>query len=96
MGGRKGEYTELPGDVDSNDWFNRASLTHSIGGRVVMDPSETELLSMTEGDHSALSPRGSKCDQYGSCHGTEPIILPFHDDELNASRWLRDVELSRN
>ena len=50
---------------------------------------------MTEGDHSALSPRGSKCDQWGTAHGTEPIILPFHDNDVNASRWLRDIELRR-
>ena len=48
---------------------------------------------MREGDRALLGPRGSKCDQYGTCHGTEPIILPFHDDELNAARWLRDIEL---
>ena len=29
------------------------------------------------------------------CHGTEPIVLPFHDDELNAARWIRDIELRR-
>jgi hypothetical protein len=26
-------------------------------------------------------------------HGTEPIILPFHDTPLNAAKWLRDIEL---
>ena len=50
---------------------------------------------MTEGDHVALANNGSKCDQYGTCHGTEPIILPFHDDELNAAKWIRDIELRR-
>lgn len=40
-----------------------------------------------------LTPRGSKCDTWGTCHGTEPIILPFHDDVLNAARWMRDIEL---
>ena len=40
-----------------------------------------------------LAPRGSKCDQWGTCHGTEPIVLPYHDDPLNAARWLREIEL---
>ena len=40
-----------------------------------------------------LSPRGSKCDQWDTAHGTEPIILPYHDHELNAARSLRDIDL---
>ena len=48
---------------------------------------------MREGDRVLLSPRGSKCDQWGTCHGTEPIVLPFHDDPLNAAKWIRDIEL---
>ena len=57
-----------------------------------MDPTEEELDSMTEGDCAKMSPRGSKCDAWGTCHGTEPIILPYHDDPLNAAKWLRDIE----
>ena len=93
IGSRLGESTELPGDVDENDCYNRESVSHSIGGRTLTDPSPAQLASMTEGDHSAMAPRGSKCDQYGTCHGTEPMILPFHDEPLNASKWLRDMEL---
>ena len=43
---------------------------------------------MGEGDYAMLAPKGSK----GTCHGTEPIVLPFHDELLNAARWLRDIE----
>ena len=46
-------------------------------------------------DYVLLAPRGSKCDQWGTCHGTEPIVLPFHDEPLNAAKWLRDLELRR-
>ena len=28
-----------------------------------------------------------------TCHGTEPVVLPFHDDELNAAKWIRDLEV---
>ena len=93
VGSRKGESTKLPGDVDENDWFNRAAVTFEIGGRTLVHPTEAQLRSMKEGDRALLAPRGSKCDQFGTCHGTEPIILPFHDDELNAAKWLRDIEL---
>ncbi|MDC0525696.1 site-specific integrase [bacterium] len=44
-------------------------------------------------DRMMLAPRGSKCDQWGTCHGTEPIILPYHDDPLNAAKWLREILL---
>ena len=94
VGSRKGESTELPGDVDSNDWFNRASVTYEINHKVYVDPPEATLRSMLDSrDHAKLAPRGSKCDQWGTCHGTEPIILPYHDDDMNAARWLRDIEL---
>ena len=93
VGSRKGESTQLPGDVDENDWFTRAAVTYCIGGRTYVDPPEGVLRAMGEGDHAALAPKGSKCDQWGSCHGTEPIILPFHDKMDNAARWLRDIEL---
>ena len=61
--------------------------------RVGASPSQDVLESMSEGDHAALAPRGSKCDAYGTAHGTEPIILPFHDEPLNAAKWMRDIEL---
>jgi hypothetical protein len=93
VGSRKGESTELPGDVDENDCFNHAAATYSIKQRTYVDPSQDVLESMSEGDHAALAPRGSKCDAYGTAHGTEPIILPFHDEPLNAAKWMRDIEL---
>ena len=94
VGSRKVESTKLPGDVDDNDWFNRAAVTYNIGGRIRADASEAKLShQMREGDHAMLAPKGSKCDTWGTCHGTEPIILPFHDEPLNAAKWLRDIEL---
>ena len=66
--------------------------------RAVVDPTESELRSMREGDLARLAPKGAKCDSFGTCHGTdgtEPIVLPFHDQELNAARWLRDIELHK-
>ena len=95
VGSRKGESTQLPGDVDENDWFTRQSVSYEIKGRTHVDPTEATLREMNEGDVAMLAPRGSKCDQWGTCHGTEPIILPYHDDDLNAARWLRDIELRR-
>ena len=93
VGSRKGESTRLPGDVDSNDWFDRASVSCERKGRVYVDPSPDVWASLREGDYVLLAPKGSKCDTWGTCHGTEPIVLPFHDDDLNAARWIRDIEL---
>ena len=25
-------------------------------------------------------------------HGTEPIVLPYHDDDMNAAKWLANIE----
>ena len=77
VGSRKGESAKLPGDVDTNDWFTRASVTYRINMRAVVDPTESELHSMREGDLARLAPKGAKCDSFGTCHGTEPIVLPF-------------------
>ena len=68
-------------------------MTYTLKGKRVTDPTEEQLEGMTEGDDANLAPKGSKCDQWGTCHGTEPIVLPFHDDPLNAARMLRDVDL---
>ena len=95
VGSRKGESTQLPGDVDGNDWFTRASVSFEIKGATVIDPDPDLLRRMREGDRALLAPKGSKCDTYGTCHGTEPIVLPYHEDELNAARWLKDIELKR-
>eukprot|EP00966_Prymnesium_polylepis_P118753 2744993-Prymnesium_polylepis.1 len=92
-GSRKGESTQLPGDVDHNDWFTRALVSYRIGNKTIADPTEEQLRSMTEGDIARLAPKGAKCDQYGTCYGTEPIIIPFHDTATNAAKWLRDIEL---
>ena len=84
----------MAGDVDSNDWFTRASVTAEVNGRTYVDPDPAILLLMVFGrDRMLLAPRGSTCDQWGTCHGTEPIVLPYHDDPLNAARWLREIEL---
>ena len=54
VGSRKAESTQLPGDVDENDWFTRGSVSYKINGRHHMDPEEAALKTMKEGDHAAL------------------------------------------
>ena len=95
VGSRKGESTKLQGDVDANDWFTRSSLTWRINGLVLLDPTPQQLNSMQRGrDIARLAPKGAKCDAFGTCHGTEPIILPFDDtSDLNPAAMLREVEL---
>lgn len=78
----------------NSDWYTRDAVSYHIKGRTWLDPPEDVLLSMAEGDTAAaLAPKEAKCEQYGTCYGTDPITFPFHDHELNAARWLRDVEL---
>lgn len=48
---------------------------------------------MTEGNYAMIAPKGAKYDQWGTCHGTQPIILPFHDCRLNPAKWLIQLEL---
>jgi hypothetical protein len=93
VGSRKGESTKLPGDVDQNDWFTRGSLSWRIDGRVVTDPTEQQLDALVTGrDIARLAPKGAKCDAFGTCHGTEPIVLPYHDHDGNPAWWLAQIE----
>ena len=93
VGSRKGESTRLPGDESSNDWFTRRSLTWNMSQATIVDPTETQLRSLKEGDFARLAPKGAKCDPYGMGHGTEPIVLPYHNDDLNAAKWLAEIEM---
>lgn len=94
VGSRKGESVKLPGDTDASDWYTRSSVAYRIRGVIHTDPAMNELQRMHEGDSAILSPRGSKCDQWGVCWGTDPIYLPFHNNQLNPAKWLRDQELA--
>eukprot|EP00966_Prymnesium_polylepis_P048663 1126674-Prymnesium_polylepis.1 len=86
VGSRKGESTKLPGDTGSQDWFTRRSLTWQIAGRIVTEPTSAQLDGLQPGrDRARLAPKGAKCDVFGTAHGTEPIILPYHDKTLNAA-----------
>ena len=93
VGSRKGESTLLPGDEDRNDYFTRSCLTWRIDGRVC--PVLTPALKARLGPSSVarLAPMGAKADPWGTCHGTEPIILPYRDQPLNAAKMLADIEM---
>jgi hypothetical protein len=41
-------------------------------GRMYTDPSPAIWASLEEGDYVLVAPKGSKCDQYGTCHGKVP------------------------
>ena len=94
MGSRKGESTKLPGDVDHNDWLTRRSLTWQVGKQVITDPDTTKLRKMLKVGTSfaRIAPKGAKCDAFGTCHGTEPVILPYQDDDINPAAWLLEIE----
>ncbi|KAL3903573.1 MAG: hypothetical protein SGPRY_011621, partial [Prymnesium sp.] len=93
VGSRKGESALLPLDTDLKACFTRDCLTWRLAGKVVSNPSRAQLAAVTEGDLARLAPKGAKCDQWGMCYGTEPIILPYHNAECNPARWLADIEL---
>ena len=65
----------------------------SKANKVVTKPTRPLLQSMKEGDLVRLATKGAKCDTWGTCHGTEPIVLPFHQHGTNAARAIRDIEL---
>ena len=92
VGSRKGESALLPMDPDMRSCFTRDCLTWRISNQVVVDPSPHHLAALAEGDCARLAPKGAKCDQWGMCYGTDPIILPYHDDECNPAKWLAMIE----
>ncbi|KAL3921923.1 MAG: hypothetical protein SGPRY_004736 [Prymnesium sp.] len=93
IGMRKGELMRLPGESGTSDWYTRDSVSFFIERRTYLDPPEDALACMRVGDYATLAPNGAKCDQYGTCYGADPIVLPFKNDELNAAKWMRDIEL---
>lgn len=92
-GSRNGESTLLPLDADLRNCFTRDCLTWRLAGRVVTIPSLQQLQALTEGDCARLVPKGAKCDQWGLCYGTDPIILPYHNTECNPAKWSAMIEL---
>jgi hypothetical protein len=92
VGSRRAESVELPGDRGPADYFTRSDLTWQIGGRVVRDPTDADLAMLKRGDFARLEPGLAKCDVDGSTHGTDPIVLPYHDREMNAAWQLAQVE----
>jgi hypothetical protein len=71
------------------------SLAWLIGGVVITDPSPEMLAAMRPGlDGALLAPPRAKPDQWGEIHCPFPAMLIFRDDDLNAARALRDIELT--
>lgn len=97
IGSRKGESTRLPGDVDSNDWLTRRSLTWQVNGKILTDPDPSDLQRRLKAgrDFARIAPKGAKCDAFGTCHGTEPIVLPYQEGDINPAAWCLQIELRR-
>ena len=92
IGSRRAESVLLPGDTGPSDYFTRADLSWQIGGRVLRDPSDAQLAQLRRGDFARLEPGLAKCDRDGSTHGTDPIVLPYHDNPMNAAWQLAKIE----
>jgi integrase len=77
--------------------ISRRSLRWRIKGRIVHSPSPAQLgaLSEVDRDGACLLPGCSKCDPFGTKHGSKVIFLPFKPSHaFNAATALRDLELA--
>jgi hypothetical protein len=71
-------------------WSN---LNWIIKGVLVVEPTDTELRQLAEGDYLAVSPMPSKADQTNQVWGAHPLYLPFHEKGRNAGAAIRDLAL---
>ena len=77
--------------------MSRRSLRWRIKGQIVHSPSPAQLgaLSEVDRDGACLLPGCSKCDPFGTKHGSKVIFLPFKPSHaFNAATALRDLELA--
>ena len=73
---------------------SRANLTWFFKGEYRSDLTVEELRSLTMADRAVLWPPPVENDPFLESFGAHPIHLPFDPDgELNAARWLADLEL---
>ena len=87
----------LPATVADFDMgsASRANLSWYFRGAYRVSLTPAELSTLTIGDRAVLRPPPVKNDPYSESFGNHPIWLPFDpDDELNAARWLADLELA--
>ena len=70
----------------------RSDLWWRLKGRIVHDPTEAEMDSVTVGDAAFLAPPRTKPDQWGEIHCPFPTTLPFDHSPDNAAAALRDIE----
>ena len=77
--------------------ISRRSLRWRIKGKIVHSPSPAQLQTLSEVDRdgACLLPGCSKCDPFGTKHGSKVIFLPFKPSHAyNAATALRDLELA--
>jgi integrase len=77
--------------------ISRRSLRWRIKGQIVHSPSPAQLNALPEVDRdgACLLPGCSKCDPFGTKHGSKVIFLPFKPGHaFNAATALRDLELA--
>ena len=68
-------------------------MTFRIGGKVVIEPSRSQLESMRPGDVIDLAPCASKPDQFGERHCAFPSIVPYDPSPASAFQSLIAIEL---
>ena len=93
-GFRKADVALGTGDWDSTK-MSWASLKWLIDGKVVLSPTEAQLMSLVPGrDYAILMPGPSKADAFGMRWGNNPIWLPYDPTAaVNAAFALMQWEL---
>ena len=93
-GFRKADVALGTGDWDSTK-MSWASLKWLIDGKVVLAPTEAQLMSLVPGrDYAILMPGPSKADAFGMRWGNNPIWLPYDPTAaVNAAFALMQWEL---
>ena len=91
---RKADVLPVTRDEFDMGSASRANLSWFFKGEYRSELTVEELSSLTMADRAVLRPPPVKNDPFSESFGAHPIHLPFDpDDELNAARWLADLEL---
>lgn len=91
---RKADVLPVTRDEFDMGSASRANLSWYFKGEYRSELTADELSSLTMADRAVLRPPPVKNDPFSESFGAHPIHLPFDpDDELNAARWLADLEL---
>lgn len=75
-------------------FLTRASVTYTLNGRIVVDPTAAELSAAVPGDSAQIAPSSSKLDQFGEDHCPFPGVVECPDSPMSAFAGLVAHEIA--